>query len=208
MILEKICVGPYGVNCYILGSSLNHKAIIIDPGADYKRIKNVLKKRKLNPVFIINTHGHLDHIGADLEFKLPIYIHSEDIALLGNPEMNLSKFFSSPLTVNSDIHALSDHQDINLEEIHLKVIHTPGHTPGGICLLMLKPQDKILFSGDTLFFLGIGRTDFPLAEESQLIKSIREKLFILDDKTVVYPGHGPQTTIGREKRENHYARIN
>ena len=97
---------------------------------------------------------------------------------------------------------MKDKENIELDDMQLEVIHTPGHTPGGICLLMKKPDDKILFSGDTLFCQGIGRTDFPGADEGLLIKSIKEKLFKLDDDTVVYPGHGPSSTIGEEKRNN------
>lgn len=202
MILEKICVGEFEVNCYILGSTDSRKALIIDPGADYKKIKKVLDKERLTPVFIINTHGHVDHIGIDKEFGLPIYIHSEDVKLLKDPQLNLSQFFISPLTINSNINEVCDREDIYLDEIRLEVIHTPGHTPGGISLLLLAPLDKILFSGDTLFYNGIGRTDFAHASEPLLIKSIRERLFTLDDETVVYPGHGPQTTIGEEKKNN------
>jgi hydroxyacylglutathione hydrolase len=202
MILELIPVGPFLANCYIIGSPESHQVIIVDPGADYGKIKRRLDKHKLTPAFIINTHGHIDHIGEDASFKVPIYIHQEDLSMLSNTERNLSKFFSSPLIIKSDIHPLNDNQDIRLDEIHLKVIHTPGHTPGGICLLLINPENKILFSGDTLLNSGIGRTDFPGASESLLIKSIKDKLFSLDDHTVVYPGHGPQTTIGREKKEN------
>lgn len=202
MILERVCVGPFQTNCYILGSSFHRKAILIDPGADYKAIKNRLDKKGLKPTFIINTHGHIDHIGADEEFDLPIYIHSQDVDLLKDVELNLSKFFAVSLTVDSDVYTLSDNQDIYLGQIHLKVIHTPGHTPGGICLLLLAPEDKFLFSGDTLFCSGIGRTDIPKGNEFLLIKSIKERLFCLEDDIIVYPGHGPETTIGREKREN------
>jgi glyoxylase-like metal-dependent hydrolase (beta-lactamase superfamily II) len=204
VILEKICVGPFQTNCYILGLSLSKKAIIIDPGAEAKKIKKILNNKKLTPVFIINTHGHLDHIAADGEFGLPIYIHTQDAALLKDPQLNLSSLFSSPLTVNSDINLVEDNQDISLDQITLKVIHTPGHTPGGICLKLLNPKNKILFSGDTLFYSGLGRTDFPGSSQRQLVKSIKEKLFILDSDTVVYPGHGPQTTIGQEKGNNHF----
>ena len=202
MILEVIPVGPFLANCYIIASTDSEQAIIVDPGADYKKIKSRLDKHKLTPAFIINTHGHIDHIGEDTSFKVPIYIHEKDISLLHDAESNLSKFFSSPLVIKSDIHPLNDSQDIRLDQIHLKVIHTPGHTPGGICLLLINPENKILFSGDTLFNSGIGRTDYPGASESLLVKSIKNKLFSLDDDTIVYPGHGPQTTIGREKKEN------
>lgn len=202
MILEIICVGQFQVNCYVLASGKDSPAIIIDPGDECNKIKRLLNKHKLTPAFIINTHGHIDHIGCDNEFSVPVYIHSQDIPLLGNPTLNLSGLLISPYSVKSKVKALEDRQDIELDGIKLEVIHTPGHTPGGICLLMKKPDNKILFSGDTLFFQGIGRTDFPGADEAIIIKSIKEKLFKLDEDTVVYPGHGPSSTIGKEKKSN------
>ena len=202
MILEVIPVGSFLANCYIIASADSDQAIIVDPGADYGKIKRRLDKHKLTPAFIINTHGHIDHIGEDASFKVPIHIHEKDVSMLGDAESNLSKFFGSPVVIKSDIHPLNDNQDIRLDQIHLKVIHTPGHTPGGICLLLINPENKILFSGDTLFNSGIGRTDYPGASESLLIKSIKNRLFSLDEDTRVYPGHGPQTTICREKKEN------
>jgi glyoxylase-like metal-dependent hydrolase (beta-lactamase superfamily II) len=190
------------VNCYILASKNNSSAIIIDPGEEENKIKRILEKHKLKPSFIINTHGHIDHIGCDDRFGIPVYIHENDLALLKDPQLNLSTFFMSSYSIESHIKTLKDKEDIELDDMQLEVIHTPGHTPGGICLLMKKPNDKILFSGDTLFCQGIGRTDFPGADEGLLIKSIKEKLLKLDDDTVVYPGHGPSSTIGEEKRNN------
>ena len=202
MILEDICVGQMQVNCYILASKNNSSTIIIDPGEEENKIKRILEKHKLKPSFIINTHGHIDHIGCDDRFGIPVYIHENDLALLKDPQLNLSTFLTSSYSIESHIKTLKDKENIELDDMQLEVIHTPGHTPGGICLLMKKPDDKILFSGDTLFCQGIGRTDFPGADEGLLIKSIKEKLFKLDDDTVVYPGHGPSSTIGEEKRNN------
>jgi glyoxylase-like metal-dependent hydrolase (beta-lactamase superfamily II) len=190
------------VNCYVLASGEDREAVIIDPGADEAKIKHILKKHKLKPAFIINTHGHIDHIGSDDKFDVPIYIHSQDLALLRDPQLNLSSFLMSAFSVKSKVNVLEDKESIELDQVQLEVIHTPGHTPGGICLLMQRPMNKILFTGDTLFCRGIGRTDFPQADEGLLIKSIREKLFKLSDDTVVYPGHGPSSTIGEEKKNN------
>lgn len=206
MIIETVVGGPFMANCYILGWRQTKRAIIIDPGADYGKIKRRLEKNKLQPAFIVNTHGHIDHIGQDMCFEVPIYIHRKEIAMLKDPEKNLSKIFMSPLVIESDAQPLDENQEIGLDGIGLKVIHTPGHTPGGICLLLLRPENKILFSGDTLFNCGIGRTDFPGASQELLMRSIRDKLFCLADETVVYPGHGPQTTIGREKKESPFFR--
>jgi glyoxylase-like metal-dependent hydrolase (beta-lactamase superfamily II) len=202
MILERITVGPFAVNCYILGLVEQGKAIIIDPGADYQKIKKILDRNRLTPGFIINTHGHADHIAADDQFGVNIYIHNQDAVLLKDPQGNLSQFLMGPIEIKSPINLVEDSQDVYLEKIHLKVIHTPGHTPGSICLLLIAPENKILFSGDTLFADGVGRTDFPRASEDLLRQSIKDKLFILREDTVVYPGHGPTTTIGKEKKSN------
>ncbi len=203
MILEIVCVGPMQVNCYILAPKVNSPTIIIDPGQEGNKIKRRLREHKLTPALIINTHGHMDHIGCDDDFGVPIYIHSQDVALLTDSKLNLSAVFMSPITVKSEIRPVEEKSRICLEGIELGVIHTPGHTPGGIALYLEKPQgSNIVFTGDSLFFQGIGRTDFPGASEELLVKSIRDKLFKLPDETKVYPGHGPSTTIGREKKEN------
>jgi len=202
MILETLQVGPMQVNCYILASGPDSPAIIIDAGDESKRIEKVLKKHRIKPAFIINTHGHIDHIGCDDKFGVPIYIHRMDLELLRNPERNLSAFLGVPFSLKSDIKVLEDKECLELGQIQLEVIHVPGHTPGGISLLMKKPKDKILFTGDSLFYHSIGRTDFPGASEDLLIKSIKERLFKLSDDTIVYPGHGPSSTIGEEKKNN------
>ena len=202
MILETVCVGPMQVNCYILACGSNSRAIIIDPGEEKQKIKGVLKKYNLKPEFIINTHGHIDHIGCDDKFGVPVYIHRQDSVLLKDPELNLSSSFASPFSLKSNIKILEDKDNLELDRIRLEVIHLPGHTPGGIALLMKEPEDKILFSGDTLFYHGIGRCDFPGADEILLIKSIKTRLFKLSDDTVIYPGHGPSSTIGEEKNNN------
>ncbi len=204
MILESVCVGPMQVNCYILASEESASAIIIDPGDEERKIKRILDKHKLRPAFIINTHGHYDHIGADDEFGVSVYIHSQDLALLKDPQLNLSAFFTLPYSGKFKIMALEDNGTVKLQDIQLKVIHIPGHTPGGIALQMIKPADKIVFTGDSLFCQGIGRSDLAGGDEFLLIKSIKEKLLTLPDDTVIYPGHGPSSTIGKEKRNNPY----
>ena len=203
MILEKVVVGPIETNCYILASGLNSKAIIIDPGDHCRRIKEVLQKYSLVPAMVINTHGHYDHIGCDGEFGVPVYIHHRDAVYLKEPGANLSLFFAGSFRVEAEIRELEDGQVIEEAGIQLKVLHTPGHTPGGVSLLMEKPTNKIVFTGDTLFAEGIGRTDFSGGNQTQLLESIREKLFILADDTVIYPGHGASSTIGKEKEQNY-----
>ena len=202
MILETVSVGPMQANCYIIAKDRNASAIIIDPGADEKKIRQVLDKHKLQPVFIVNTHGHYDHIGCDDKFSLPVYIHKEDLRFLKDPQLNLSGLFFMPYRLESEIRILDDGQLIKLDDIELEVLHIPGHTPGGISLLMRKPKKNILFCGDVLFYHSIGRSDFEYGSESQLINSIKEKLLILPDDTLVYPGHGPSTTIREEKENN------
>jgi glyoxylase-like metal-dependent hydrolase (beta-lactamase superfamily II) len=190
------------VNCYIVAPGENSSAIIIDPGSEARKIKRVLDKHRLRPALIINTHGHYDHIGSDNEFGVPVYIHKQDVPLLKEPQLNLSGLFALPYSVKSEIRILEDNQNIELQNLQLKVLHMPGHTPGGIALQMIKPTDKIIFTGDTLFCQGIGRSDLAGGDESLLIKSIKEKLLVLTDDTVIYPGHGPSSTIGEEKKHN------
>jgi len=202
MILERVLVGPFQVNCYILAEDSNQEAILIDPGDEEDKIRRRLKKYHLKPALIINTHGHIDHIGCDDKFSVPVYIHKDDYPLLIDPQLNLSSMFSLSYQVKAPIRKVEEKDKINLGNIYLEVIHTPGHTPGGICLLLKKPENKILFTGDTLFFQGIGRTDFFGADQNLLIKSIREKLISLSDDIVIYPGHGPTSTLGEEKKNN------
>ncbi len=198
MRIDILRVGELEVNCYILSSEKTKNAILIDPGDDYPKIKSFLEKQKLSPSFVLHTHGHFDHIGADNEFGLPVYVHRLDAELLLNSKQNLSDFFSSSFQVKSQIHSLEDKETVSLDELNLEVIHTPGHTPGGICL----KSGNVIFTGDTLFAGGIGRTDFPGASEERLIRSIEDRLMGFPDETVIYPGHGPSSTIGRERKRN------
>jgi glyoxylase-like metal-dependent hydrolase (beta-lactamase superfamily II) len=202
MILEALSLGAIETNCYILARADNCQAVIIDPAAQVHLIEKVLARHNLTPGIVINTHGHIDHIAADSHFKVPVYIHAQDAPLLKDAKRNLSSFLALPFTVKADIHTLQDKDMVGIDGVELEVLHVPGHTPGGIALLLKKPQNKILFSGDSLFCLGVGRTDFPGADAELLIKSIKEKLLSLPDDTRVYPGHGPATTIGEEKEGN------
>ena len=202
MILETVNVGPMQVNCYILACAEASEAIIIDPGDQARKIRAVLDKYKLSPAMIINTHGHYDHIGSDDEFGVSVYVHKQDLAMLEDARKNLSASFAVPYKVKSGIKTLEDGEVIKLDCLELEVLHLPGHTPGGIGLLMKKPQTDIVFTGDTLFYQGVGRYDLPGGSEQLLDKSIRGKLFILPAETKVYPGHGAPTTIGRERNNN------
>ncbi len=200
IILESILVGEMGVNAYIVADPASKDALIIDPGADYPKIKKIIDKYSLKPKYIINTHGHGDHIGADDKFNLPVLIHRLDGEFLSSPIKNLSAYFGFSLKMPKPERFLEDKEKIEIGSIALEVIHTPGHTPGSICL----KYGNILFSGDTLFYEGVGRSDFPDSNEKDLFKSIKEKLFTLSNETIVYPGHGSKTTIGHERKNNHF----
>lgn len=199
MILETVVVGAYQVNCYILAEKEGSQAIIIDPGEDYDRIKKVIDKYKLIPKIIINTHGHIDHIGANDKFGLPVYIHKDDADCISDSKRNMSAFLGSPASFNSKIKTLNDKDRIELGKISLEVIHTPGHTPGSVCLKF----DDTVFTGDTLFYEGIGRTDFPYSDSEKMAQSIK-KLMDLPDKIKILPGHGQASSIGGERKTNHF----
>ncbi len=205
MILETVIVGELEVNCYIIASGNNRKAFVIDPGADESKIRKVLERHSIIPAAVINTHGHYDHIGSDDAFGVPVCIHSLDAGMLTDAKRNYSAFMGSPVLVRSQIKELKDRQKICLEDIELEVRHIPGHTQGGIALILKRPLDKIVFSGDSLFWGSIGRTDLGGSEEL-LVRSIKEKLFSLSDDTMVYPGHGPATSIGEERANNPFLR--
>ena len=201
MIVKKLEVGPFASNCYIVGSEANKEGAIIDPGADAEEILKNVKKLGLNIKFIVLTHGHIDHTGALKEVKeatgAEVAIHTEEAESL--QERSLATMFGLSYSPPSPPDRLLKGGDsIDIGGLHFLVLHTPGHSPGGICLL----GEGVVFSGDTLFNYGIGRYDFPGSSGSQLMNSIHTKLMVLPDNTIVYPGHGPDTTIGTERRGN------
>ena len=192
-------VGMIGTNCYLVYDEDLKETVIIDPGDNAAFLAASIGNMGLKPAAIFLTHAHFDHIGAVRELKdkydIPIYIHRLDVKMLEDPEFNLSGYLSVELTENDVI--LEGGETIGIGGMVFKVIATPGHTPGGICFYMEK--ENILFSGDTLFRFSWGRTDFPGGSESTLMESIRKKLLILPEQTVVYPGHEGATTIRNEK---------
>lgn len=196
--IESLEVGPIGANCYIVSSNSTNNAFLIDPGGEADRIKKRLEKRSLNLKFIINTHGHGDHILCNGYFKVPVYVHSLEKDFLTDPEKNLSGMFGFLIKKPGSVKLVSDGEKISMDDLELQIIHTPGHTPGGISIKL----DGVVFTGDTLFAGGIGRTDLAYGDERALFNSIKEKLFTLNDDTIIYPGHGENSTIGREKRSN------
>ena len=198
MLLKLLTLGELSVNCYIIADDRTREAAIIDPGADPDAIKDCIKTNKLKPQFIINTHGHADHIGANRFLGLPVWIHRLDKAFLTDARLNLSGAFGLEIISPEALKLLEGGDEIELGDIRLKVIHTPGHTPGGISLL----TDKAVFTGDALFRESIGRTDFPYSREKDLVQGITQRILTLPDETIVYPGHGPSSTIGHEKKNN------
>lgn len=218
MIIHKRSVGPLGVCCYIVTDSASTEAIVIDPGAGEETLTAFIMEKQLIARWIVLTHGHGDHIGANttLKKKFPgvqICIHEEDQDMLTSPTKNLSILaaFYGGSTVRSPPadRILKDGDMVSIKGCDLEVIHTPGHSSGGICLFIKTREGElppVLFSGDTLFKDGIGRTDFPGCSQERLVQSIRERLLGLDEKTVVYPGHGLSTTIAEEKRNNPFLR--
>lgn len=202
MIFEALEVGIYGANCYIVGSEETHEAAIIDPGAEFNKIDNKLSELGLTAKLIILTHYHGDHIGAVEDFinkyKTKVYIHKEDAEALNNSSMNLSKtMFGKDISIKADVE-LEDKDEISLGELKFEIIHTPGHTKGGICIKV----GNIMLTGDTLFNNSIGRTDFAGGSFEEIIKSIKEKIFKFDDDTIIYPGHMSPSTIKNEKQFN------
>jgi glyoxylase-like metal-dependent hydrolase (beta-lactamase superfamily II) len=205
MILKILPVGPMAANCYLLGCEKTGSAIVIDPGDEAARIMRNVDEDNLQLKLIINTHAHIDHITANSELKeltsAELCIHSADADMLVNPEKNLSFFIGIPVSSPKPDRLLSDGDILKTGEISLKVLHTPGHSPGSICLL----ADDCIFTGDLLFAGGIGRYDFPGSSYADLVKSL-QKVMELEDDLIVYPGHGPETTIGNERRTNPFLR--
>jgi hydroxyacylglutathione hydrolase len=200
MKIFKVTVGPLQENCYIVADEATKEAFIIDPGDEEKRIMNVIQKEALIPRFIINTHGHYDHIGKNHVFNLPIYIHEDDNSFLSEPQKNYSTMLGMQYRSPQAAKLLKDGDTISFGTETIHIIHTPGHTPGGICLRI----NKILFTGDTLFHNSIGRSDFPYGDGKALIRGITERLVPLGDDVTIYPGHGEKSTIGWERKNNFF----
>lgn len=194
MEIKRVIVGPLQTNCYVVSSNKKN-AFIIDPGDEVDSIRRIILEEKLKIHFVINTHSHIDHISADCELGFPVYIHKLDAPALENPTENISTYIFGEFNACKPAKMLQDGDIIKLDELVVEILHTPGHTPGGICLKI----DESVFTGDTLFRDGIGRTDFPDASYEKIITSIKNKLFCLNDKVKIYPGHGESSTIGRER---------
>jgi hydroxyacylglutathione hydrolase len=206
LIIKKLEVGPIMANCFILGCDATKEAAVIDPGDDADRILMTLATENLSVKYLVNTHGHFDHVGANKRMKevtgAPLAIHPEDVPMLSQLSRSAASFgLAADNSPEPDL-LLNDGDTVAFGDITLTVIHTPGHSRGGICLY----TKGHLFAGDTLFAGSIGRTDLPGGDYDTLIASIKEKLLALPDDTIVYTGHGPETTIANEKRMNPFLR--
>ncbi len=206
MFLKRLVVGELETNCYLIGCKKTKKAVVIDPGGEEEvdLVLNFLQENNFDLKCIINTHGHIDHIAGNNLLKAKtealLLIHRLDADMLVDANKNFSSFMGKEIYSLPADKLLEEGDEISLGTLNLIVIHTPGHTPGGISLVL----DNIVFTGDTLFAGGIGRTDLPGGSYQDLIKSIKEKLLILGDDKIIYPGHGPDSTIGEERKTNPY----
>jgi hydroxyacylglutathione hydrolase len=210
MILETFPVGPLHCNCTILGDEVTHEAVVVDPGDNIPEILSRLHKHGLTLRQIVITHAHIDHVGGAVLLKkatgAPVFLNRHDLGLLGAMEMQAGWLGVPTPEVASPDASADDGLTVGLATLPAEVIHTPGHTPGSICLLF--PQQHLLLAGDTLFAGSIGRTDLPGGDGRQILRSLRERLMVLPETTRVLPGHGPETTIGEEKQSNPFLQPN
>ncbi len=205
MRIEKFSVGILGTNCYLAVNEETKEIVIIDPGGCPKKLITHIKEEDYKPAAILLTHGHFDHImGIDgflEEFPMPVYVHEDDRDAMNDDRLNQSRTYTSGYTF-SNARYVKDGEILMLAGMKFEVLHTPGHTMGCCCFYV--PSEHVLFSGDTLFQNSVGRTDFENSSTSALLRSIKEKLFVLPDETHVYPGHSGETMIGYEKTHNPY----
>lgn len=206
MLIETIVVGPLGVNCLILGDKQSKEGVVVDPGADCEMILGAVARLGLKVKYIVNTHGHFDHVGCNRPVQeatgAELLIHEKDLALLQMASRSARKYGLSVEDSPAPTRYLTDGLRLDFGRRSIEVLHTPGHSEGGCCLLLRNEQ--LVITGDTLFADSVGRTDLPGGSHELLIASIREKLLPLPDATVAWPGHGPSTTIGAERRMNPY----
>ncbi|EKE04063.1 MAG: hydroxyacylglutathione hydrolase (Glyoxalase II) [uncultured bacterium] len=202
MIIKTLVVGAFEVNNYLVFEENSQEAVLIDAGGDYKATRELADRNKVKIKYILNTHGHLDHVAGDYDIQTKedakVLLHKDDEFLVKALKQHLALYGMPEYEVPKIDEYIEDGQEIKAGGMTFKVIHTPGHSPGAVCYLI----DNILFSGDTLFADSVGRTDLPGGSYEELGNSIKNKLFTLDENITVYPGHGPSTTIKHEKAHN------
>lgn len=203
LTIWSFAVMPFDENCYVVSDDTG-EGVVIDPGGMAKEILAYIREKKLSIQAVLDTHGHCDHIGANDAIRdetgAPLYIHKADAPMLSDMRLNLSAFMGFKALSRPAEHLLSEGDKISFGQSELEVIHTPGHTVGGVCFV----GDGVVFTGDTLFAGSIGRSDFPGGSEVELIGNIKKKLLALPDEMKVYSGHGPSSEIGWERQCNPY----
>lgn len=206
MKIKTMSLGPIQTNAYIISND-KKECIIVDPGDEGRRVNRYIRENELKPLAILLTHAHFDHIGAvdDVRqaWNIPVYVHEYEQEWLGNPKYNGSAFFGLPPVVMKDAdEVMKEEMTLTIGDFVLDVLHTPGHSPGSVTYYL--KEANAIFSGDILFYSGVGRTDLPGGSFDTLQESIQDKLYVLPEETIVYNGHGPETTIGFEKMNNPY----
>lgn len=201
---KQIPLGPMQTNCYVLKQA-DLSCLIVDPGSEGEKLIQYIRKEELNPVSIVLTHAHFDHIGAidtlRAEYHIPVYVHINEKDWLSSPELNCSELMRiGKVQVNEADEIINGEQELTIGSFSFQILETPGHSPGSISLYF--KEVDIVCAGDALFYGSIGRTDLPNGNHEQLLQSIHEKLLTLPENTVVLCGHGPVTTIGNEMNSN------
>jgi len=203
MKIERFVLGAMKTNCYLVENEETKELVIVDPGICSDYLISHVRSNELIPKAILLTHGHFDHVmGIDgwiKEFDVTVYLHEDEKEILADPQLNLSQMFGTSYCYNN-VRCLKDGERFEIAGFVFKVLHTPGHTAGGCCYY--EEKEKVLLSGDTLFYHSVGRSDFPTGNTLTLVKSIREKLFCLPEDVRVYPGHDRETCIADEKMHN------
>ena len=205
MVIRTVVTGNIEENCHLVWDE-NKRCLVIDPGDDCNRILKVVANEGLSVEKIILTHGHYDHVGAVSDLKEStgalVVAYEEEKELILNPELSLARYISSDFSIPQVDSYVKAGDSITVGDLSFIVMHTPGHTQGGMCLY----GHGVLFSGDTVFYGTLGRWDFPTGNLSKLVHSITKQIFSLPDDTVIYSGHGPETTVGMEKKQNEVLR--
>ena len=205
MRIKKFVIGMIGTNCYVVSNEETKACFLVDPAVCDSNMVSYIKEEGLDLQAILLTHGHFDHImGIDdvrKEFPVPVYASEKEKEVLQDAGLNLSKAYGGGYTFSGATY-VRDGQMLDIAGMKIQVIETPGHTEGGCCYYIA--EEEVLFSGDSLFRASIGRTDFPTGSSSQLVRAVRDKLLVLPEDTMVYPGHMDETTIGYERKYNPY----